>query len=155
MKSWLMMVAGLLLAGVLGFMAMAFLSQKQPDTLGLQHGMLRGCPDTPNCVCSEVHTKADAAHFIAPMAVNEQTWADLKELMAKQGGKLESSTADYMHLIFSTPIFHYVDDVELRFDRKAGLLHFRSASRVGHSDFGVNRKRIEAIKKVVGAINEY
>jgi uncharacterized protein (DUF1499 family) len=54
-----------------------------------------------------------------------------------------------MHITFSTAVFHYVDDVEVRFDKENNLIHLRSASRIGRSDFGVNRKRIERIKKAM------
>jgi len=145
-----MIIVALLAVGLVAFIVMAVLSQKQPDSLGLQSGMLKPCPDSPNCVCSESHSKGDQQHFIEPIAGNKETWENLKQVMIERGGEVQAETADYMHIIFSTAIFHYVDDVELRFDRGRGLIHIRSASRIGRSDFGVNRKRMESIKKALG-----
>jgi len=147
MKSLAMIVIGLVLVGFLAYIVMAFLSQKQPDNLGLQNGQLKPCPDSPNCVCSE--KQSDAQHFIEPMAGNEGTWARLKQVMIAQGGDIQTESSDYMHITFSTAVFHYVDDVEARFDRENKLIHLRSASRIGRSDFGVNRKRIKTIKKAL------
>jgi len=147
MKSLAMIVVGLVLVGFLAYIVMAFLSQKQPDNLGLQNGQLKPCPDSPNCVCSE--NQSNAQHFIEPIAGNEETWARLKQVMIAQGGDIQTESSDYMHITFSTAVFHYVDDVEVHFDQEAGLIHLRSASRIGRSDFGVNRKRIETIKKAL------
>ncbi|MDQ6968339.1 MAG: DUF1499 domain-containing protein [Mariprofundaceae bacterium] len=145
----------LLVVGLLAYIIMAILSQKQPDNLGLQHAMLQSCPNSPNCVCSESHSQSDAQHFITPIVGNEKTWLKLKQLVSEQGGVIQLEHDNYMHFTFSTPIFHYVDDVEFRFDRSEGLIHMRSASRIGRSDFGVNRKRMESIKKALGGHNEH
>ncbi|MDQ6956078.1 MAG: DUF1499 domain-containing protein, partial [Mariprofundaceae bacterium] len=91
----------------------------------------------------------DAQHFIKAIAGNDKIWARFKRVITEQGGHVEIAKDDYMHITFSTPIFHYVDDVEARFDRGEGLIHIRSASRIGRSDFGVNRKRVEAIIKAL------
>jgi len=147
---WLgIIVIGLLSIGLLAYIVMAVLSQKQPDSLGLQNGMLKACPSSPNCVCSESHTQSDAQHFIEPIAGNAQTWAKLKQVMTKQGGLIHTETSDYMHITFSTPIFRYIDDVECRFDKANDFIYIRSASRIGKSDFGVNRKRIERLKEAL------
>jgi len=145
----------LLVVGILAYIVMAVLSQKQPDNLGLQNGMLKACPDSPNCVCSESHTHSDAQHFIQAMTGNETTWLKLKTTALEQGGSMQIEHDDYMYMTFSTSVFHYVDDVEFRFDRAAGLIHVRSASRIGRSDFGVNRKRVEALKKALENTHEH
>jgi uncharacterized protein (DUF1499 family) len=54
---------------------------------------------------------------------------------------------NYIHATFKSRIFRFVDDVEFYFDDKEKIVHFKSASRVGHSDLGVNRKRMEEIRK--------
>lgn len=153
---WLgIIVLALLSVALLAYIVMAYQSQKKPNDLGLQNGMLKACPDSPNCVCSEAYNKDDAQHFIAPISGNEQTWIMLKQVMLEQGGDIQEETADYMHIIFSTAVFHFVDDVELRFDKENKLIHLRSASRIGRSDFGVNRKRIEALKKALENTHEH
>ncbi len=149
MKSLAMIVVGLVLVGFLAYIVMAVLSQKQPDNLGLQNGQLRPCPDSPNCVCSESHSQSDSQHFIEAIKGNKQTWAKLKQIMIEQGGDIQTESSDYMHMTFSTAVFHYVDDVEVRFDKENNLIHIRSASRIGRSDFAVNRKRMESLKKAL------
>jgi uncharacterized protein (DUF1499 family) len=66
-------------------------------------------------------------------------------LKGKSNAKVIQVEPTYIRAEFRSAIFRFVDDVELLFDEKAKLLHFRSASRVGRSDFGVNRKRMEEI----------
>jgi len=149
MKWLAMIVVAVVLVGFLAYIVMAVLSQKQPDDLGLQNGMLKACPDSPNCVCSESHSKDDAQHFIKAIAGNDKIWARFKQVIIEQGGHIKTEKGDYMHITFSTSVFHYVDDVEARFDRGEGLIHIRSASRIGRSDFGVNRKRMQRIKKAL------
>ncbi|MDQ6965890.1 MAG: DUF1499 domain-containing protein, partial [Mariprofundaceae bacterium] len=58
---------------------------------------------------------------------------------------------DYLHATFTSRLFRFVDDVELHRDAASGVVHIRSASRVGHSDFGVNRKRVEVIRKLLSS----
>lgn len=145
----------LLVVGLVGYIAMVILSQKQPDNLGLQSGMLSVCPDSPNCVCSESHTRSDPQHFIQAIAGSEASWDKLKRIALEQGGNIQTERGDYMHITFSTAVFRYVDDVEFRFDRVENLIHMRSASRIGRTDFGVNRKRIEALKKAMRNTHEH
>jgi len=152
MKVFLMIVAGLILAGVLFFVVLAVLSQKEPDNLGMHQGKLRVCSDAPNCVCSEAHSMGDDAHFIqtiSTLSVKGDVWKLLQAKIVEQGGKLEKVEPNYLYATFSSPLFHYVDDVECRLDKSAGVIHIRSASRVGHSDLGVNRKRVEALRTML------
>ena len=53
---------------------------------------------------------------------------------------------DYLYAEYSSALFGFVDDVEFYFPPETHIIHVRSASRLGHSDLGVNRKRIEAIR---------
>jgi uncharacterized protein (DUF1499 family) len=64
--------------------------------------------------------------------------------------RLVEERDDYWHVEFTTLIMRYVDDVEFRFDPKEPAIQVRSASRVGYSDLGVNRKRVEAIRAAFG-----
>lgn len=113
---------------------------------GLKGGHLADCPDKPNCVCSEA---VDPAHNIRPLAFEgdaDEAFSRLKQTLEELGGRLEQQQGNYLHATFATPLMRYIDDVEARLDRKASLIHLRSASRVGHSDLGANRKRIETIR---------
>ncbi|WP_038248233.1 DUF1499 domain-containing protein [Ghiorsea bivora] len=149
MKTALFSLGALALLGLIIYIAMAVMSQKTPDTLGLQNGKLAPCPDSPNCVCSESHTQNDAEHYIQAIHGDKDTWDKLKEVIMAQGGTIESDDGVYMHASFRSAIFQYVDDVELRLDETNNTIHIRSASRMGRKDFGVNRNRVEAIKKAL------
>lgn len=59
---------------------------------------------------------------------------------------------DYLYAEYRTKLLRYVDDVELYYDEKRGVVHVRSASRLGRRDFGVNRKRIEALRRVIAGL---
>jgi len=149
MMKWILITVALLISvGILASVVMAIQSHKRPQNLGLDQGILRTCPDSPNCVCSEAHSQNSADHAIAPIkAAADDTWSVLATIIIEQGGMIQQDDGDYLHATFITPVFRYVDDMELRFDHAQGLIHMRSASRVGHSDFSVNRKRIQRIVK--------
>ncbi|ATX79325.1 Uncharacterized conserved protein, DUF1499 family [Mariprofundus aestuarium] len=147
---WLLIIVGVLLvAGLVAFIAMAIQSHKSPESLGLQNGLLRSCPASPNCVCSEEHSQGSEEHAIGPIKANDGGWKRLTTIITEQGGEIQKNDGSYLHATFTTPVFRYVDDVELRLDEGSGLIHIRSASRVGRSDFSVNRNRIERLKKAL------
>ncbi|MBY0522885.1 MAG: DUF1499 domain-containing protein [Gemmataceae bacterium] len=139
----LFLLAGL---GVLGLAAMSFFSRK-PTNLGIVDGRLADCPATPNCVCTFA---TDAEHAIEPLHFAGSPAEALTRLKSILAAMLRASivTADerYLHVEFTTLIFRFVDDVEFLIDADAKRIHFRSASRVGRSDLGVNRQRMEAIR---------
>ena len=137
---------GLLAIGVL-LAALSVASRKQPE-LGLLDGQLRPCPATPNCVCSD-GPEGDA--FVEPLSYSasaEQAWQRMRQAIVAAGGAVVSEQDGYLHARFETPLLRFVDDVELRLDRDKRLIHIRSASRVGHSDLGANRKRVAHIRAV-------
>jgi uncharacterized protein (DUF1499 family) len=119
---------------------------------GVGTGTLAACPDTPNCVHSGAR---DPRHAIAPIAAAPPLPAALAELVsvaaAMPGARVVASRPDYAHLEFETPLMGFVDDVEFAVDAAAGVIQVRSASRIGTSDFGVNRKRIEDLRKAFAA----
>ena len=112
----------------------------------LVKGDRASCPNSPNCVNSEA---AEGKAAIAPIALFEipaQDWQKLKTIIADSGGRMETVSDDFLHATFRSRIFRFVDDLVCRLDRENGLIHIRSASRIGYSDFGVNRKRVEMIR---------
>jgi uncharacterized protein (DUF1499 family) len=143
MKLLLLGAAGLVSIGLIAYIVMAVLSHKVPESLGLQGNQLRPCPESPNCVCSEAHAKDSKQHDIEPFSA---TLDHVKHVILQQGGQVVSEQKNYLHATFTTSVFRYVDDVELRYDADKQLVHIRSASRIGRSDFGENRKRVNAIK---------
>jgi uncharacterized protein (DUF1499 family) len=80
----------------------------------------------------------------------EETRARLLALLGKKNAKVVTVEPNYVHAEFRSAIFRFVDDVEFLFDDKAKRLHFRSASRLGRSDFGVNRKRMTELVRELG-----
>ncbi len=122
-------------------------SASRPAHPGMTDGKFQPCPDSPNCVSSQ---SPDKKHFIEPIRY-EGTQQQAKErLMAviqrMKRSKIVTITDQYIHAEFTSAFFRFVDDVEFYFDDVSKTLHVRSASRIGHSDFGVNRKRIEELR---------
>ncbi len=112
-----------------------------PQNIGVQQGRLIPCPESPNCVSS---FEDDETHGIAPLNGNlDQISAILSSL---DEANIVSASSNYLYAEFTSRIMGYVDDVEFMFDEATGMTHVRSASRLGYSDLGANRKRIEAIR---------
>ncbi|TGN10063.1 DUF1499 domain-containing protein [Leptospira ilyithenensis] len=120
----------------------------RPTSLGIKEGKLTACPKTPNCISSFSETN-DAEHFRSPVAYKKplpEAFAILKKKITDyERTNIIQEGGNYIYVEFTSLIMRYVDDVEFYFDEKNKLLHFRSASRLGKSDLGVNRKRIERI----------
>jgi uncharacterized protein (DUF1499 family) len=112
-------------------------------------GRLAACPSTPNCVCS-MNPPSDRTHFIEPLRfadAPEDAWRRLQNMIARQPrAKVITASGSYLHAEFRTALLRFVDDVEFLLDKPAGVIHVRSASRLGRSDFGTNRRRIESLR---------
>ncbi|MDQ6958432.1 MAG: DUF1499 domain-containing protein, partial [Mariprofundaceae bacterium] len=122
---------------------------KQPPPLGLVAGHLRPCPASPNCVSSEA-AKNDTEHYTKPLPIRAgKTWSTMASAIEYLGGHIVVNDGQYLHAIFTSALFRYVDDVEARLDASEHVIHLRSASRVGRSDLGANRKRIDSIRAQV------
>jgi len=119
----------------------------KPDT-GLTNGRFSSCPDSPNCVSSMA---AAAEHAIEPIAYEGSREAAKKAMLSviqsMKRSRLIADSEKYIHAEFRSLIFRFVDDVELFFPEGKGVIHMKSASRTGYSDFGVNRKRLEEIRR--------
>jgi len=124
-------------------------ASRSGEAPGRVSGQLAPCPDRPNCVCSEVVD--DAAHQVAPLDLAgvppEKAWADLQRVVEELGGTIAVADDGYIAATFSSALFGFVDDVEFRLDASQQKIQIRSASRVGYSDMGVNRKRVEALTR--------
>jgi uncharacterized protein (DUF1499 family) len=122
---------------------------KRPDYLGVKDGRLARPKSTPNCVSSQADP-ADAEHYVAPIRF-KGTALDAIAAARKAVEGMERATVvrhegNYLYAEFRSKLMGFVDDVEFTYDEKAGLLHLRSASRLGRRDFGVNRARVEALR---------
>ncbi len=121
-----------------------------PDNIGPSGGRLAPCPESPNCVSSY---ETDAEHGIDPLQFTGsvvEARSRLKEVVAAMPRtSLITEEDNYLHFEFRSRVFRFVDDVEFLFDQN-GTINLRSASRVGHSDLGVNRNRVEEIRAHFG-----
>ncbi len=121
----------------------------QPENIGVTDGKLRPCPSTPNCVNSQGE---DAEHSIQPLTyqgTGETAIATLKDIINQQERtKIISESDDYLYAQFTSHWMGFVDDVEFFVNEEKGVIDVRSASRLGESDLGVNRERIDTIRQV-------
>lgn len=143
-----LLVAAGVVASTMGERGYAgWLSGTAPRELGARDGQLRPCPDKPNCVCSQT----GGVHHVEPLAFDgsaDTALARLKQvLLATARIRMVEEATGYLRVEAYSRLFGFVDDVEFLLDRERRVVHVRSASRLGYSDFGVNRRRIEAIRK--------
>ena len=107
------------------------------------------CPDSPNCVSSQA---SDARHFIDGFTFNDLPGVAMlrlkQALLNEQRVTIITEQATYLHAEVRSLLFKFVDDVEFTLLAEQGLVQIRSAARIGHSDFGVNRRRIERIRQL-------
>ncbi len=116
---------------------------KRPDNLGVKEGKLAPCPGTPNCVSSP---SQDPKAKIAPLP--KVSIAELKKVIeSMERTTIIEETDNYLYAEFKSQLMGYVDDVEFYLDPNENVIHVRSASRLGKSDLGVNRKRVETIRE--------
>ncbi|WP_051222214.1 DUF1499 domain-containing protein [Neptunomonas japonica] len=161
MKLLLTLIVVVISAVIIGFFVLSYLT-KNNQPLGLVDTKLAACIQKPNCVCSEY--PEDTSHFIQPIDLSEagvranlssvEIISTIKEVITDAGGRLQEnqglhSDSLYLAATFHSSLFGFIDDVETRYDPKNNLLHFRSASRAGYSDLGVNRKRVMQLSDAI------
>jgi uncharacterized protein (DUF1499 family) len=146
----LALVVAALLAGRLGW-----LQGRAPADLGVRDGRLKPPARTPNSVSSQAalypgHPRREQAQ-IEPLHYQGDGAAAMARLArvveAMPGARLQRSDAGYLYASYTTPLMRYVDDVEFALDPVASVIHVRSASRLGHGDRGLNRARIEDVRR--------
>jgi uncharacterized protein (DUF1499 family) len=136
---------------IYGVIVIFNLFTKPAAELGVKNAELAPCPDSPNCVSSQAEP-SDDTHYIQPLDIPadqklsiRQVTDQLCELVDNMPRtNLITSTDDYLRFEFTSAIMRFVDDVE--FYVTHDCIHVRSASRIGRSDLGANRKRIEKIR---------
>jgi uncharacterized protein (DUF1499 family) len=117
-----------------------------PPKVQLVDGRLRACPDSPNCVSSESDRASSRVEPLTFQGPPEKAWSNLKETLHEMGGKIQEDREGYLWATFTSRVFRFVDDVEFRMVSTDGMIHVRSGSRVGYSDLGVNRRRVEKLR---------
>ncbi len=146
LKNLLLFIVLVLLAGMI--LTVVF-GQKDPTDLGVKNGRLKPCPETPNCVSSQ---SGEGDRRVKPLAVPK----DLHDPMGRlkrifeslERTKVLGEEADYLWVRFTSKTFRFKDDLECYYDPDGGVVHLRSASRLGRYDFGVNLKRVELIREL-------
>ena len=128
--------------GLLGIMGCA---GERPNNLGAKGGLLTACPASPNCVSSQAD---DERHRIAPLVFScdpDAAFVRLKQVLGRRGDTtIVEEIPGYVRVEIRTTLF--VDDGEFLLNRERRVIHVRSASRLGYSDLGKNRSRVEEIR---------
>jgi uncharacterized protein (DUF1499 family) len=123
-------------------------STNQTIKTGVPSDRLSPCPKSPNCVSS---LSEDKSHQVDPLTYSATLEEAREKLISviKSLKRSEIVTAEnnYIHATFTSFLFRFVDDVEFSFDDETKVINVRSASRTGYSDLGVNRRRVEEIRK--------
>lgn len=140
----------ILLIGLVGFGLLRWLVVSRsplPENLGVRNGRLAPCPDNQNCVSTRA---TETQHAIDPIPYNGDTAVAQRRIQAiiarMPRAAVLTANANYIHAEFRTLLWGFIDDVEFQFDEEAGLIHFRSAGRLGYGDMGMNRARMEQIR---------
>lgn len=137
--------AGRIIVMSIGLLGIIGCAGKRPDNLGARDGVLAACPASPNCVSSQA---ADQRHRIEPLRFNgdpEAAFARLKLALAGRGDvTIIEDLPGYLRVELRTLLF--VDDGEFLLDREKHVIQVRSAARLGYSDLGKNRSRMEEIR---------
>ncbi|WP_137169295.1 DUF1499 domain-containing protein [Marinomonas sp. FW-1] len=145
-------IIGLVVALVVGFGIYAKISNKLPEGLGVTDGFLKPCPSSPNCVSTQA-AEDDKEHYVEPIIyTSDRKSAQLaiESYLLEQGNtRIVTSALGYVHFEVESSLVGYIDDVEVYLPDADSAIHVRSASRVGYSDFGVNRDRVRQIKELL------
>ncbi len=133
---------------VIGCMMIFSCAGQQPERSGVRNGRLTDCPSSPNCVSSQA---VDEKHMVLPFhyqGEKDSAFTRLKKIIASlKGMTIVEETDNYLHIECKSEIMGFVDDLEFFFPDE-NIIHVRSASRLGYTDFGVNRKRVERLREL-------
>jgi uncharacterized protein (DUF1499 family) len=136
---------GRIIIMAIGLLGMVGCAGERPQNLGSKDGLLSACPASPNCVSSQAD---DGKHRIAPLAFSgdpDAAFARLKQVLGRRADTaIIEEKAGYLRVELRTTLF--VDDGEFMLDRSRSVIQVRSASRLGYSDLGKNRSRMEEIR---------
>ena len=136
---------------MIGCMLMISCAGHRPVNLGVHSGRLTDCPSKPNCVSSQA---ADEDHAVASFQYEggrKAAFDILKKVVASfERTTIVEENDQYLRIECKSAIMGFVDDVEFYFPEEK-IIHVRSASRLGYSDLGVNRKRVEQLRNLFDA----
>ena len=119
---------------------------KSKKPIGIVDGKLHPCPKSPNCVSTQAIDENQKMEPINYSGSLEDAKSKIISIInSLKRSKIIKNEENYIHIEFRTAAFRFVDDVEFLFDDKEKVIHFRSRARMGYSDMGVNRKRMNKI----------
>lgn len=138
-----------LAAAVVVFMAVK--NMNVPSGLGVANGKLAPLPSSPNAVSSQVDGKDKRVEPLPFKKDLEETRKAVKKALNAHGSIfIHKEEETYIHAVSTTALMRYHDDIEFYFDTETRLVHFRSASRIGYSDMGLNRQRYNELARLYG-----
>jgi uncharacterized protein (DUF1499 family) len=152
--TWVLVTALLVAVLVVGAGQLGLFAGSRPTDLGVRDGRLKAPSRTPNSVSSQAGLHPghpmQAYAAIEPLKMTADAKASIAALRAliepMRGVRVVEQRDDYLRAEFATAVLGFVDDVEFWADAASGVIHLRSASRLGRKDFGVNRDRVERIR---------
>lgn len=144
----LLKLGGLCIVGLYLLRVLINAMSPRPAILGVLDGQLVDCPNSPNCVSSQAD---DDRHKVNPILYTTSMVEAKGKLMGVLAAMPQTTVvveqSDYVHAEFRTRLLHFIDDVEFYFDDEEKKIELRSASRMGYDDLGLNRRRVEEIRK--------
>ncbi len=121
---------------------------KRRARLGISDGLLTACPSSPNCVSSDAHDESQRVEPLELAVSPPQAWLAVEQAVeALPRTTVVTRTSDYLHAECRSAVFGFVDDLELHLRTARSIIALRSASRLGYSDLGVNRQRVESLRE--------
>ena len=140
---------------LLGLIILSLFSQLRPPEIGLVGGTLRACPNSPNSVSSLAESEDQRVSPLPMMGDRDKSVEMLTQVIENMPrASVITVAGPYLHAEFQTRLLRFVDDVEFLIDPDAKVIHIRSASRSGHSDLGVNRQRVEVLRREIQSWTE-
>ncbi|WP_427978765.1 DUF1499 domain-containing protein [Agarivorans sp.] len=142
MMKMMLLVVGVVIAAMSG--VTVYQNLTPPNNLGLHHGRLAALASTPNGVSSMADNsdkRVEPLNFKADLKATQL--AALRAFAHMPNNQIIERNERYVHAVFFSPRMGFRDDVELYFDQQNQVLHYRSQSRVGYSDMGVNKQRYQ------------
>ena len=117
-----------------------------PQNLGVNNGKLAEMPSSPNAVSSQAKTEEKKVSPLAYVENKSKSKLKIENIINEyKSAKIVTNDENYIHVVFTTSAMKFKDDVEFYFDEENEVIHYRSASRIGYSDMGMNRARYDEL----------
>ncbi len=137
----------ILIVSIVAIAVMFWIDNKRvPTTLGVKEGKLSPCSSKPNCVSSQSDNSDHHTEPLNVKGINRPLEKIKSIVLTIPKTSIVTENNQYLHVIFRSKLFSFIDDTEFYYDKDREVIQIRSAARVGYSDLGVNRKRVEWIR---------